>query len=416
MTNLLGNPRGLPQGSPIVGDDNAAEGCLRAQREPLFDTVSWRASLVLVALAVSVAANARAAEAPPRTGAEVWDAACAACHGADGGGQPRAVLGFDVPVPDLRDCTFATSEPTPDWVAVVHEGGPVRGLDRMMPAYGGALSDEEIARVVDYARGFCRELPDWPLGDLNLPRALFTEKAFPENEAVLTSTIALRGPGSVMNELIYEKRLGARSMIELAVPFGFLNLANAPSGMAGAAPVGWTAGIGDLGAAFKHAAVHSARAGTILSFGLDVSIPTGRADRGLGAGVMVVGPFVACGQLLPAGGFVQAHAGADLPGDFDTADPEIFWRALLGWSLVPKRFGRMYSPMLEVLGARAFGPRDAVVLWDLAPQIQVTLNRRKHIRLNVGALVPANRTGDRHVQLGTYLLWDFYEGSPLKGW
>ena len=379
--------------------------------------MSWRAGVVLVVLAVAGAApRAQAAEAQPRSGAEVWDVACAACHGADGAGQPRAVLGFDVKVPDLRDCVFATSEPTPDWLAVVHEGGPVRGLDRMMPAYEGALSDEEIARVVDHARGFCRELPDWPLGDLNLPRALFTEKAFPENEVVLTSVIALRGPGSVMNQLIYEKRLGPRSMIEVAVPFGFLNLANTASGMAGTTPVGWTGGIGDLGAAFKHAVVHSARTGTILSFGLDVAVPTGRADRGLGAGVTVVGPFVACGQLLPAGGFVQANAGADLPGDFETADPEIFWRALLGWSLVPSRFGRMYSPMIELLGARAFGPGNAVVIWDLAPQIQVTLNRRKHIRLNVGALVPLNRTEDRHVQLGTYLLWDFYEGSPLKGW
>ena len=39
-------------------------------------------------------------------------------------------------------------------------------------------------------------------------------------------------------------------------------------------------GVGDLGAAFKHAVVHSARTGTIVSFGLDVSVPTGRADRG----------------------------------------------------------------------------------------------------------------------------------------
>jgi hypothetical protein len=46
----------------------------------------------------------------------------------------------------------------------------------------------------------------------------------------------------------------------------------------------------------------------------------------------------------------------------------------------------------------------------------VTLNRRKHVRLNVGALVPLSRTEGRHVQLGTYLLWDWYEGSPLKGW
>ncbi len=379
------------------------------------EAVSWRAGIVLVALA-AISARARGAEAPPRTGAEVWEVACTACHGADGAGKPRELLGFDAKMPDLRDCTFATSEPTQDWFAVVHEGGPVRGLDRMMPAYGTALSDEEIARVVDYSRGFCRQLPDWPLGDLNLPRALFTEKAFPENEVVLSAAIALRGPGSVMNELIYEKRLGSRSMIEVAVPFGFLSLAGAPNGMSGTAPVGWTAGIGDLGAALKHAVVHSARTGTILSFGLEVTVPTGRADRGLGAGVTVVGPFVACGQLLPAGGFVQAHAGADVPGDFDTANPEVFWRALLGWSLVPKRFGRMYSPMVEVLGARELRSSDAAVIWDVVPQIQVTLNRRRHLRLNVGAVVPVNRTEDRHVQLATYLLWDWYEGSPLKGW
>jgi hypothetical protein len=374
--------------------------------------VSSRTVGLIVAL-VAVPAAAFGTGATPRSGAEVWEVACAACHGADGAGRPRAELGFDVGMPDLRDCTFATSEPTPDWFAVVHEGGAVRGLDRMMPAFGAALGEQEIASVVDYARGFCRQLPEWPLGDLNLPRALFTEKAFPENEVVLISTIALRGPGSVMNELIYEKRIGSRSMIEVAVPFGALNLA---SGTADPAAAGWTAGIGDLGAAFKHALVHSARTGTIFSCGLDVSVPTGRSDRGLGAGVTVLGPFVAGGQLLPAGAFVQAHAGADLPVDADAANPEIFWRAVLGWSLIPSRFGRMYSPMLEVLGARELGARDAAVTWDLAPQVQVTLNRRKHLRLDVGALVPANRTEGRHVQLGTYLLWDWYEGSPLKGW
>jgi mono/diheme cytochrome c family protein len=378
---------------------------------------SWHPHLTFVVLAAiwAAAPAALAVDAGPRSGAEVWEAACTACHGADGAGQPRAVLGFDVRVPDLRDCTFATSEPDADWFAVVHEGGRVRGLDRMMPAFGGALTDQEIARVVEYARGFCRDLPDWPLGDLNLPRALFTEKAFPENEVVLTSTIALRGPGSVLSELIYEKRLGARSMIELAIPFGVVNLDGASGAMPGA-PVGWTAGLGDLGAAFKHAVVHSMRTGSILAFGVDVAVPTGREDRGLGAGVTVVGPFLACGQILPAGGFVQAHAGADVPVDLDKANPEIFWRALLGWSLVPSRFGRMYSPMLEVLGARELRASDAAVLWDLAPQIQVTLNRRKHLRLDLGALVPVNRTEGRHPQLGTYLLWDFYEGSPLKGW
>ena len=386
----------------------------------LVGTTAFHAALMLaVALGAAEpqgrATDARTAPPPARAPADVWGTACAACHGADGAGMPPAVLGFDVPVPDLRDCLFATSEPTSDWFAVVHQGGPVRGLDRLMPAFGSALTAEEIAGVVDYLRGFCRDLPAWPLGDLNLPRGLFTEKAFPENELVLTSNIALRGSGSVMSELVYERRLGARSMIEVAVPFGFLNLTDGSGATSGAA-TGWTGGIGDLGAAFKHAIVQSARSGTIVALGIDVSVPTGRADRGLGAGVTVLGPFVACGQLLPAGGFVQAHAGADLPTDFDTANPEIFWRALLGWSLTPSRFGRMYSPMVEVLGTRELRADDAAVTWDVAPQIQVTLNRRKHVRLNVGALIPVNRTGGRRAQLGTYLLWDWYEGGPLRGW
>ncbi|MES1209899.1 MAG: c-type cytochrome, partial [Pseudomonadota bacterium] len=102
---------------------------------------AWLVGGVLAVLAglAAVATETRAAEMPLRSGAEVWGAACAACHGPDGAGQPRAVVGFDIPLPDFRDCTFATSEPTADWFAVVHEGGPVRALDRMMPAFAGAL-------------------------------------------------------------------------------------------------------------------------------------------------------------------------------------------------------------------------------------------------------------------------------------
>ena len=361
--------------------------------------------IVLGALAGSTS-PARAADSPPRTGAQVWESGCAACHGADGAGRPRDVVGFDVPLPDLRDCAFATSEPTADWFAVVHEGGSVRGLSRMMPAFGGALTDGEISAVVDYLRGFCEELPRWPLGDLNLPRALFTEKAFPENEVLLTSTIALRGPGSVMNELVYEQRLSARSQLEVGVPFGVLNQTSS----------GWTAGLGDLGFAFKDAILQSARTGSILALGLDVSVPTGRTEQGLGAGVTIFEPFIAVGQILPRGAFIQAQAGVGLPVDMDTAKPEVFWRALLGWSVSPGRFGRMFSPIVEVLGARELDTDGARVSWDLVPQMQVTLSRRKHVRADVGAAIPVSQTEGRHWQLGAYVLWDWYDGGLFKGW
>lgn len=382
--------------------------------------IGWIGGAVAVGFALPAVPGgtgaAWAADEPPRTGAQVWQAACTACHGSDGAGRPRDVVGFSTPLPDLRDCTFATSEPTQDWFAVVHEGGRVRGLDALMPAFGGALSDEEIARVVDYLRGFCRDLPDWPLGELNLPRALFTEKAFPENELVLTSTIAVRGPGSLENELVYEQRLGARSMFEVGVPFAILNQAGtSPATGGAAAPAGWAAGLGDLGFAFKHALVASVRSGSILAVGLDVAVPTGRQEQGLGAGVTIFDPFVAFGQILPAGAFLQAHAGVDLPVDTSVVKRDVFGRALLGWSLSRHRFGRMYSPMIEVLGTRELDS-GAVMTWDLVPQMQVTLSRRKHVRVDVGADVPVNQTQDRHVRVGAYLLWDWYEGTPFEGW
>jgi cytochrome c5 len=409
-----------PQARSVAPVVASADWWLRpADGRRTLGRVIVRVSVVVVAAVAVIAAAStvsRAADRPPRTGAEVWGAACTACHGADGAGQPQATVGFAVPVPDLRDCTFSTSEPTQDWFAVVHEGGTVRGLNQMMPAFGSALSDEEVRAVVDYLRGFCRDLPDWPLGELNLPRALFTEKAFPENEAVLTSTIALRGPGSVMSELIYEQRFGARSMFEVGVPFGFLRLEGASGAASTATSPGWTGGLGDLGFAVKHVVAHSARTGSILSLGVDVAIPTGRSDRGLGAGTTVFGPFVAFGQILPTGGFVQAHAGVDLPVDTTETKIDVFWRGALGWSFSAHRFGPMFSPMVEVLGSRELDAGGAAVTWDVAPQIQATLSRRKHVRVDAGALIPLNQTDERHVQLAAYVLWDWYEGAFWKGW
>jgi len=66
------------------------------------------------------------------------------------------VVGFDTPLPDFTDCEFTTPEPDPDWISVVHFGGDVRALDRRMPAFVDALSDDDIDRVIEYVRTFCR--------------------------------------------------------------------------------------------------------------------------------------------------------------------------------------------------------------------------------------------------------------------
>jgi mono/diheme cytochrome c family protein len=125
------------------------------------------------------APHAQTATASQKNGAELYRAACAACHGSDGRRVPQSLVGLDLPVPDFTDCRFGSPEADMDWMAVVHEGGPARAFDPMMPAFGDALSDDEITLIIGHLRTFCLE-PGWPRGDLNLPRPLVTEKAYPE--------------------------------------------------------------------------------------------------------------------------------------------------------------------------------------------------------------------------------------------
>jgi hypothetical protein len=42
---------------------------------------------------------------------ELYQRACAACHGTDGRGMPQSTVGFDVELPDFTDCSFADARP-----------------------------------------------------------------------------------------------------------------------------------------------------------------------------------------------------------------------------------------------------------------------------------------------------------------
>lgn len=351
------------------------------------------------------------AVADTTTPAQVYGAACAACHGADGRGAPATSVAFEEPLPDFTDCSFATREPDADWAAVSHEGGPARGFSTMMPAFGDALTDEEVEMALAYVRGFCPD-PAWPRGELNLPRALVTEKAYPEDEAVFTVSAATESPGAVMNEFVYERRFGARNQVELVVPFGFLDRTG---GGVDAADDGWTAGLGDIGVGVKRALLHSLDSGSILSVGGEIFLPTGDEEDGFGKGTTVFEPFLSFGQILPADGFVHLQGGFELPADRDVAENEGFWRAAVGRSFTDGRWGRTWSPMVEVLGVRELVSGEPVH-WDLVPQLQVTLNTRQHVMANVGVRIPLNDTDTRQTELIIYLLWDWFDGGFLEGW
>src|SRR6188508_3294621 len=185
----------------------------RSSRIPV--VVCASVAVALLATGHAAAGQAKVGQVPPepaasaggpakrdRSGEEIFRWACAACHGADGKGAPLSQVGFDdPPLPDFTDCGFNTPEVAADWFAIAHEGGPVRAFSRRMPAFGDALTEAEVDRAVTYVRGFCDD-PHWPRGELNFPRSLVTEKAFPENEALLTTSIQKGAGREFTNEIL----------------------------------------------------------------------------------------------------------------------------------------------------------------------------------------------------------------------
>jgi hypothetical protein len=354
-------------------------------------------------LCVAVVVVGAPALAQTRNAADIYRAACAACHGIDGAGAPVTQVGFDTPLPDFTECSFQTREPDADWFAITHQGGPVRAFDRRMPAFGEALSEPEIELAVSHIRTFCDQRA-WPRGELNLPRALVTEKAYPEDEAVWTMSASRGASASLVQTLIYEKRFGPRSQVEFVVP-----LALRDNG------AGWQRGMGDVAIAVKHALAHSIDTGSIFSVAGEVILPTGKETIGLGKGVTIFEPFVAYGQILPRAFFLQVQAGGEFPTDRTIAEREAFVRGAAGFTLEPKRFGRAWSPIVELAGARELVAGEPMQ-WDIVPQMQVTLSRRQHIMLNAGLRQPLNERVGRSRTFLAYVLWDWYDGGLFDGW
>jgi hypothetical protein len=233
-----------------------------------------------------------------------------------------------------------------------------------------------------------------------------TEKAFPEGETVITTAIGTQRSPDVANELVYERRIGARNQIEVSLPFSFVHDAG---GMV-------NGGVGDAGFGLKRVLFASHDSGSILSVQGEAILPTGDKDRGFGTGVTVFEAFGAFGQMLPFDSFVQVQAGTEQPVDTARAPRAVFGRVAFGKSLRQDGgFGRLWTPMLEVVSDRELESAAATDV-DLVPQFQVSLSRRQHVRASVGLQIPVANTAGRSKQIVFYLLWDWLDGGFLEGW
>jgi hypothetical protein len=222
---------------------------------------------------------------------------------------------------------------------------------------------------------------------------------------VLTTSFATTGSAAVSNEIVYEKRFGARNQIEVKLPID----------AAKNAEDAWAGGAGDLALGFKRAVAHSLRRGSIFSVAGEFIFPTGDEAAGLSKNTTVFEPFASFGQVLPSDSFLHAQAGVELPFDTEKAEREAFWRVATGKTFTQGMFGRTWTPMVELVAARELVSGEPV-LWDWVPQMQVSLNTRQHLLLNVGVRMPLNARSGRQTQVLVYVLWDWFDGGLFSGW
>ena len=341
-----------------------------------------------------------------KTGKQIYQAACISCHGQDGAGAPQQKRGFQAPetFPDFTRCKQTSPEPNTSWEAVITYGGPYRGFSQIMPSFGQALTPQQIAEVANYLRAFCTN-QHWPRGELNLPRAIVTEKAFPESEEVVTGAVNAQGSPGVETHYIHEQRFGIKNQIEIDVPINFVNQDHV-----------WYGGTGDVTFGYKREIYSSLPKGNIFSLFGGVLAPTGSTTHGLGSGTTSFEMFAAYDQLFKHDVFVQTQLGGELPVDTQKAPQAMFWNTAIGQMFAREHgLGRLWTPMTELIMTRDF-ETGAKTNWDIIPEMQVTLSKRQHVRANLGVKVPVNNTANRPVQLMFYLLWDWADGKLTEGW
>ena len=366
----------------------------------------------LIALAASAAGGLLFAQAGGdsspglQSGKQIYRSACVACHGSDGRGAPQSSRGFEAPrtFPDFTRCDQTTPEDDTAWKAIITRGGPTRGFSQIMPSFGQALSAQQIDQVVQYLRSLCRD-PRWPRGELNLPRALVTEKAYPEDEVVLSTAVNATGSPAVTSHIIHEQRFGIKNQIEVDVPLAFQDENHI-----------WYGGVGDATLGVKRVMFSNLRSGSILGLQGSLIVPSGNKARDFGSGTTTFETFAAFDQLFRTNTFIQTQFGADLPRHTDIAPQSIFFNTALGQSFAADHgLGRLWTPMVEFLADRDLMD-GAKTNWDALPQMQVTISRRQHIRADLGLRVPVNNTAGRPTQLTFYVLWDWQDGRLNEGW
>jgi hypothetical protein len=324
----------------------------------------------------------------PTTIPEMWGAWCARCHGQDGKGKVSEPTVTVEPL-DFSDCKIATAEPDADWEVAIAHGGPAVGLSSQMPAFGDVLTTEQVQGFVRHLRGFCSER-DWPSGNFNLPRPIFTEKAFPENEFILLPVASheKNRPATYTVRGIYEQRIGRRAQIEAVLPMErvYVSTLEHPD-----------VGVGDIELGLKYALTPRSNR-YLLTAGFDFVLPTGAEARLVDGFEAVYEPYLAVATVV-GGTYLQGQFKVEFPSASTFRSRETIYNAYVGRDT-------SVFPNTWTIGVELNGENRE--LW-LTPQIRKGLTKTGALGGAFGVRVPLTERNEHRIAFVGYFLWEYLE-------
>ena len=329
-------------------------------------------------------------------GAELFAANCATCHGVDGSPDPDSPLvkGLGVVPADFSDALFNSREGEAEWTLVATHGGAALGFSEVMPAFGGTLSEEDVANVLAYIKTLGGE-HDYPDGSLNLFLPIRTKKAFPEDEWVWKQRYTdSEGDNAWKNTLEYEFRLGQRWQGILEVNHTYKD---------------GDGEFGHLEPGFKYVLSHDKKKGAIYTLGVQAGVPLNSGEH------WEFLPYLAMGKVINDEWIFQGSGRLKL--DLEDSDHHSAeFAGIVHW--VHTTWPRNVFPAMEVVAEVPFetGPGEDSVQWSALPQARIGISKRGHVALNVGVELPLNERDRYDWRAYVYLIWDFADGGFFEAW
>lgn len=348
---------------------------------------------------LALAALPPLAAAQELDGPTIYRKACAPCHGADGRGVPMdspLYANFDRPPADFSDPLFNSREPAADWLLVTAHGGKRLGLSAQMPAFGEALSEQQIEDVVAFVKTLA-DTAGYPPGDLNFLRPIAVTKAFPEDEALIINSYESGDEGAadaLSTTLYFARRIGRRHHGEVKLK------QTDPRGGSGTEETET-----ELELELKSAVAWNAERLSIHTLGLELVLPL----EGDGSEELI--PYWSFGKGLSDDFSFQSQLAVKLPFD-DLDGGSATLEAIVHW--LPSRWPRGVSPALEATVTEPFAS-GADTVATVLPQLYFGLSRGGHVALAVGAELPLTDEAWEY-RVRTFLLWDIADGAFWKGW